>query len=132
MIDATSALARLREGNRRFAANRSASNPLASQARRTQLIAGQEPFAIILGCSDSRVPTELVFDQGFGDLFVVRVAGNVISDDVVGSIAYAALHLRTSLFVVLGHAGCGAVTAAVDAKLKKIKEPERIEALLRL
>ena len=78
------------------------------------------------------MPTELVFDQGFGDLFVVRVAGNIIADDVVGSIAYAAHHLRTPLFVVLGHAGCGAVTAAVDARLKKAKEPERIESLLRL
>jgi carbonic anhydrase len=78
------------------------------------------------------VPPELVFDQGFGDLFVVRVAGNVIAADVVASLAYAALHLGTPLFVVLGHTGCGAVTAALDAKLKKAKEPERIEALVKL
>ena len=99
---------------------------------RKQLVGTQKPFATVLGCSDSRVPIELVFDQGFGDLFVVRVAGNVIADDVVGSMAYAGLHLHTPLFVVLGHASCGAVSAAVDAKLKKAKEPERIEALLKL
>src|SRR5437762_13276363 len=130
MIAAYEALGRLREGNRRFVADQSTS--ISHHERRRSLVNGQEPFATVLGCSDSRVPTELVFDQGFGDLFVVRVAGNVIADDVVGSIAYAALHLRTPLFVVLGHAGCGAVTAAVDARLKKVKEPERIEALLRL
>src|SRR5262249_27297167 len=98
----------------------------------TRLVEGQKPFAPILGCSDSRAPVELVFDQGFGDLFVVRVAGNVIAEDIIGSIAYAGLHLRTPLFVVMGHAGCGAVAAAVDARLKKAKEPESIEAFLKL
>jgi carbonic anhydrase len=85
-----------------------------------------------LGCSDSRVPAELVFDQGFGDLFVIRVAGNVISTDVVGSLQYAWYHLRVPLLVVLGHEGCGAVTAALDAKFKRHREPERIEALVRM
>lgn len=125
------ALDRLRAGNRRFAAG-TTRHAHEGAAWRRQLVGEQRPFATVLGCSDSRVPVELVFDQGFGDVFVVRVAGNVIAADVVGSVAYAGLHLRTPLFVVLGHAGCGAVTAAVDAKLKKAKEPEAIEALVRL
>lgn len=129
--DGKAALERLKAGNTRFALGRTR-HAHESANWRKQLVASQKPFATILGCSDSRVPTELVFDQGFGDLFVVRVAGNVIAEDVVGSIAYAALHLRTPLFVILGHAGCGAVTAAVDEKLKKVKEAERIEALLKL
>src|SRR6516165_352774 len=101
------ALARLKAGNERFA-NGKSKHADESLALRLQLKSGQRPFATVLGCSDSRVPTELVFDQGFGDLFVVRVAGNVVADDVVGSIAYAALHLKIPLFVVMGHAGCGA------------------------
>jgi carbonic anhydrase len=125
------ALVRLKAGNARFAGGTTRHAHQGAEWRK-YLVAEQKPFATIFGCSDSRVPVELVFDQGFGDLFVVRVAGNVIATDVVGSIAYAALHLRTPLFVVLGHAGCGAVTAAVDAKLKRAKEPERIEALLKL
>lgn len=129
--DAAGALKRLREGNERFAQERTR-HAHESADWRKHLVAEQKPVATILGCSDSRVPPELVFDQGFGDLFVIRVAGNVVAADVVGSIAYAALHLGTRLFVVLGHAGCGAVTAAVDAKVKKAKEPERIEALLKL
>jgi carbonic anhydrase len=130
-VDADEALARLRDGNRRFAAGKMLQAHEGSDWRK-RLVEGQNPFATVLGCSDSRVPVELVFDQGFGDLFVIRVAGNVIADDVVGSVAYAALHLRTPLFVVMGHAGCGAVTAALDARLKKAREPERIEALLKL
>lgn len=129
--DADAALKRLKAGNARFAEGKTR-HVHASADWRKHLIGGQKPFAAILGCSDSRVPTELVFDQGFGDLFVVRVAGNVVADDVVGSIAYAALHLHTPLFVVLGHAGCGAVTAALDEKLKNAKEPGPIEALLKL
>lgn len=125
------ALDRLRAGNARFVDGKTRHAHEGADWRK-QLIGTQKPFATVLGCSDSRVPIELVFDQGFGDLFVVRVAGNVIADDVVGSMAYAALHLRTPLFVVLGHAGCGAVSAAVDARLMKAKEPERIEALLKL
>ena len=92
----------------------------------------QRPFAVILGCSDSRVPPELVFDQGFGDLFVIRLAGNVIEPSVFGSIQYAHLHLGTSLLVVLGHEGCGAVKAALAAKFKKAKHPERIQRVVDL
>jgi carbonic anhydrase len=116
MIDAIEALALLREGNRRFAASRSATAPL-NQARRTELAAGQEPFAIILGCSDSRVPAELVFDQGFGDLFVIRVAGNIVAPSQIGSVEFAAARFRTRLVVVLGHSQCGAVGATLEELL---------------
>jgi carbonic anhydrase len=113
MLTATEALARLREGNRRFVANQSSSDSL-DQARRAALAAGQEPFAIILGCSDSRVPAELVFDQGFGDLFVIRVAGNIVAPSQVGSVEFAASRFGTRLVVVLGHSGCGAITATLE------------------
>ncbi len=119
MIDALEALARLRDGNRRFVANRTATTPLASQARRTELVAGQEPFAIILGCSDSRVPAELVFDQGFGDLFVIRIAGNIVAPSQIGSVEFAAARFGTRLVVVLGHSQCGAVIATLDELLGK-------------
>lgn len=125
------ALRQLMQGNARFAAGMTR-HAHESADWRKHLIAEQKPFATILGCSDSRVPPELIFDQGFGDLFVVRVAGNVIATDVVGSIAYAAFHLRTSLFVVLGHVNCGAVSAALDAKRTQPKEPEKIQALVRM
>ena len=92
----------------------------------------QRPFAVILGCSDSRVPPELVFDQGFGDLFVIRLAGNIIAPGVAGSIQYAYQHLGTSLLVVLGHEGCGAVKAALSAKFQRAKHPERIQQLVDL
>ena len=96
------------------------------------MVAGQQPFATILGCSDSRVPPELLFDQGFGDLFIVRVAGNVVSAEVLGSVQYAGAHLRTPLFVVLGHEGCGAVGAALAAKFYGATTTRRrIRALLR-
>jgi carbonic anhydrase len=112
MIDAIHALARLREGNRRFASNQ---DRLPSQpAHRAALVNGQEPFAIILGCSDSRVPAELVFDQGFGDLFVIRVAGNIVSPSQVGSVEFAAAKFGTRLVVVMGHSQCGAVIATLD------------------
>ena len=95
-----------------------------------ELAKGQRPYATIIGCSDSRVPPELVFDAGFGELFIVRVAGNVISPEVMGTLQYAAVHLRTPLFVVLGHEGCGAVQAALASKDRGAREPERIELLL--
>ncbi len=114
MISAQEALARLREGNRRFAAGTSASSTQLSHARRAELAKGQEPFAIILGCSDSRVPAELVFDQGLGDLFVIRVAGNIVSPSQIGSVEFAAAAYRTRLVVVLGHSQCGAVQATLD------------------
>src|SRR5262245_12012414 len=113
MLNALQALGRLREGNRRFASNQAAP-VLSNPARRAELLAGQEPFAIILGCSDSRVPAELVFDQGFGDLFVIRVAGNIVAPSQVGSVEFAASRFGTRLVVVMGHSQCGAVTATLE------------------
>jgi carbonic anhydrase len=113
MIPALEALERLREGNRRFVAEiRDHSGT--THARRVELTAGQEPFAIILGCSDSRVPAELVFDQGLGDLFVIRVAGNIVAPSQIGSVEFAAGKFGTRLVLVLGHTQCGAITATVD------------------
>src|SRR5262245_21376067 len=114
MINALDALARLREGNRRFATDQSASSMLSNSARRAAVKEGQTPFAIILGCSDSRVPAELVFDQGFGDLFVIRVAGNVIAPSLVGSVEFAASRFGTRLVVVMGHSQCGAIVATLE------------------
>src|SRR5207253_9738392 len=116
MISAIEALARLRDGNRRFVANQPTASP-PSSARRGALVAGQEPFAIVLGCSDSRVPAELVFDQGFGDLFVIRVAGNIVAPCQVGSVEFAAARFGTRLIVVMGHSQCGAVIAALEELL---------------
>jgi carbonic anhydrase len=111
---ALDALRRLEEGNRRFAAgSRSASGP-SDHARRAELVSGQEPLAIVLGCSDSRVPAELVFDQGLGDLFVIRVAGHVVAPSQIGSVEFAAERFGTRLVVVLGHSLCGAVSATLD------------------
>ena len=95
-----------------------------------QLATGQRPYATIIGCSDSRVPPELVFDAGFGELFIVRVAGNIISPEIMGTLQYAAVHLHTPLFVVLGHEGCGAVQAAVATKWHGARERDRIARLL--
>lgn len=114
MISGLEALARLREGNRRFVADRSSSSALVDHQRRLQLVSGQEPFAIILGCSDSRVPAELIFDLGFGDLFVIRVAGNIVAPSLVGSVEFAAARFGTRLVVVLGHTQCGAVVATLE------------------
>jgi carbonic anhydrase len=113
-LPALEALERLREGNRRFAAGTVAVDGLSSHARRAELVAGQEPFAIILGCSDSRVPAEIVFDQGLGDLFVIRVAGNVVAPSQIGSVEFAAERFHTRLVVVLGHSQCGAVAATLE------------------
>ena len=113
VVHALDALDRLREGNRRFAASVTTTST-SSAARRVALVAGQEPFAIILGCSDSRVPAELVFDQGFGDLFVIRVAGNVVAPSQVGSVEFAASRYGTRLVVVMGHSQCGAVIATLE------------------
>ena len=114
MISAPEALERLREGNRRFVAGRLDLGAAADEARRSELVEGQEPFAVILGCSDSRVPAEIVFDQGLGDLFVIRVAGNIVAPSLVGSVEFAADKLGTRLVVVMGHSGCGAVQATLD------------------
>ena len=115
-IPAAEALERLREGNRRYVAN--ISDAFVSHVRRAELTAGQEPFAIILGCSDSRVPAEIVFDQGLGDLFVIRVAGNIVAPSQVGSVEFAAAQFGTRLVVVLGHSQCGAITATI-AEMQK-------------
>src|SRR5687767_1972632 len=114
MIAAMAALARLRDGNRRFVANQSAASPTLNPERRTALLAGQEPFAIVLGCSDSRVPAELVFDQGLGDLFVIRVAGNIVAPSQIGSVEFAAARFGTRLVVVMGHSQCGVVIATLE------------------
>src|SRR6516164_1091880 len=120
MLTASEALQRLREGNQRFASNESTdSNDVSSPVRRAQLIDRQEPFAIVLGCSDSRVPAELVFDQGFGDLFVIRVAGNIVAPSQVGSVEFAAARFGTRLVVVMGHSQCGVVIATLEELMGK-------------
>jgi carbonic anhydrase len=125
------ALALLRDGNQRFVERRSLHGKISEEAF-VSLRDHQRPFAVILGCSDSRVPPELVFDQSFGDLFVIRLAGNLIAPGVAGSIQYAYEHLGTSLLVVLGHEGCGAVKAALAAKFHRAKHAERIQQLVEL
>jgi carbonic anhydrase len=122
-------LTRLREGNERFVHGK-ARFPTIQKEILAELAKGQQPYATILGCSDSRVPPELVFDAGFGELFIIRVAGNVISPEVTGTLQYAGVHLRTPLFVVLGHEGCGAVQAALAAKFRGARDRSRIERLL--
>jgi carbonic anhydrase len=114
MITALEALERLREGNARFVAEVRNDAQSQGRLRRHALMAGQEPFAIILGCSDSRVPAEIVFDQGLGDLFVIRVAGNVIAASQIGSVEFAAERFGTRLVVVLGHSQCGAIQATLE------------------
>jgi carbonic anhydrase len=115
MVSAREAVRRLKAGNRRFVAGEMELARRAGRARREALVAGQAPFAAVLGCADSRVPVELVFDQGPGDLFVVRVAGSVAGPSEVGSLQYAVRHLGTRLVVVLGHSGCGAFVATLEA-----------------
>lgn len=114
MVTAQEALTRLQAGNQRFVAGVRDVQTLMSQLRRGELVAGQTPFAIVLGCSDSRVPAELVFDQGVGDLFVIRVAGNIVAPSQIGSIEFAAERFGTRLVVVLGHSLCGAVQATLE------------------
>jgi carbonic anhydrase len=128
-LTADAALARLKGGNKRFL-NGQAKFPTVQKEVLAALARGQSPYATILGCSDSRVPPELIFDAGFGELFIVRVAGNVVSPTVMGTLQYAALHLCTPLFVVLGHEGCGAVDAALHVQLHDAEVPERIGVLL--
>src|ERR1700678_2601769 len=121
MILAREALALLQEGNRRFVSDISNRDPIASRARRLELTASQAPFATILGCSDSRVPVEIVFDQGLGDLFVIRVAGNIVAPSQIGSIEFAAERFGTRLVVVLGHTRCGAIETTLE-QLQRPKE----------
>lgn len=116
MVSAREALQRLQDGNRRFVAAVGSQEPTLGAGRRLELSPGfQEPLAIILGCSDARVPAELVFDQGLGDLFVIRVAGNVVAPSQVGSVEFAAERFGTRLVVVLGHSQCGAILATLEA-----------------
>lgn len=114
MTPASESLERLREGNRRFTSDVRSLETMLSQTRRAELAAGQQPHAIILGCSDSRVPAELVFDQGLGDLFVIRVAGNIVAPSQVGSVEFAAAQFGSRLVVVLGHSRCGAIVATLN------------------
>lgn len=129
MTTADQALARLVAGNERFLRG-TARFPTVRKEVLAELAKEQRPYATIVGCSDSRVPPELVFDAHFGELFIVRVAGNVISPEVMGTLQYAAVHLRTPLFVILGHEGCGAVQAALAKKLRGVRERRRIALLL--
>jgi len=128
-MTAEQALARLLAGNERFLAGR-ARFPTVRKEVLAGLAKAQQPYATIVGCSDSRVPPELVFDAGFGELFIVRVAGNVVSPEVMGTLQYAAVHLHTPLFVILGHEGCGAVQAALAKKYHGARERRRIALLL--
>lgn len=114
MISAAEALQRLVAGNERFVGDHFGGTAATGRSRREELVAGQEPFAIILGCADSRVPAEIVFDQGLGDLFVIRVAGNIVAPSQIGSVEFAAELFGTRLVVVLGHSGCGAVAATLE------------------
>ena len=122
MIFASEALKRLREGNGRFVSGEETADVLMRQTQRSQLVGGQESYAVILGCSDSRVPVEIIFDQGLGDLFVIRVAGNIVAPPLVGSVEFAAQRVGTRLVVVLGHSGCGAVQATLDQLFRPTEE----------
>jgi carbonic anhydrase len=125
MTSAQEALQRLQQGNSRFASDTCNRATLTGRARRCELVTGQEPFAVILGCSDSRVPAEIIFDQGLGDLFVIRVAGNIVAPSQVGSIELAAERYGTRLIVVLGHSGCGAIRATIEELCHPAKCPSR-------
>ncbi len=131
MIPALEALERLREGNKRFVAGESADASLANKRHQPELAKGQEPFAIILGCSDSRVPAELVFDQGLGDLFVIRVAGNVVAPSQIASVEYSATQHNAQLVIVLGHTNCGAIEATLsELKLPAEQRSENLSAIV--
>jgi carbonic anhydrase len=125
VISALSALERLRAGNRRFVSGERSSDALTSQTRRSEAASGQAPSAIVLGCSDSRVPAEIVFDQGVGDLFVIRVAGNIVASSQVGSVEFAAERFGTPLVVVLGHSQCGAVLATLEQLTRPREDQSR-------
>jgi len=129
MVSPDEALQRLIAGNERFLRGQ-AHFPTVCKETLADLARGQQPYATILGCSDSRVPPELIFDANFGELFIVRVAGNVVSPEVMGSLQYAGAHLQTSLFLVLGHEGCGAVKAALPSKLHDVQHQARIQILV--
>ena len=125
MMSAREALERLQEGNDRFVTGVQNGDRLTSQTRRHELPVDQEPFAIILGCSDARVPAEIVFDQGLGDLFVIRVAGNIVASSQIGSVEFAAERFGTPLVVVLGHSRCGAVSATLEELMRPRENQSR-------
>lgn len=120
MTTALDALERLREGNRRYVLELGNRQTPTDRDRRSELLLGQKPFAIILGCSDSRVPAEIVFDQGLGDLFVIRIAGNIVAPSQIGSVEFAAEQFGTPLVVVLGHSHCGAVAATLEEAIRPV------------
>ncbi len=122
MISALEALVRLKEGNRRFACDSRSPSAITNQSKRDAVAERQQPIAIILGCSDARVPAEMVFDQGIGDLFVIRVAGNIVAPSQIGSVEYAAAQTGARLVVVLGHSNCGAATATLDELARNTKQ----------
>jgi carbonic anhydrase len=128
-FSADQAIQRLMDGNNRFLRGR-ARLPVLTRETLTELARGQRPFATILGCSDSRVVPEWIFDAGLGELFVIRVAGNVLSPEVAGSLQYAGAHLQTPLLVVLGHTGCGAIQAALETKLQGVQQHSHIQLLI--
>jgi carbonic anhydrase len=125
MISAQAALALLREGNHRFVSQLTSSDTFGSRPRRMELASTQEPFAAILGCSDSRVPVEIVFDQGLGDLFVIRVAGNIVAPSQIGSVEFAAEQFQTRLVVVLGHSHCGAIETTLEQLRRPVENQSR-------
>jgi carbonic anhydrase len=128
-LEADPAVQRLKAGNARFVAG-TARFPTVQKEILAELAKGQHPYATILSCSDSRVPPELIFDASFGELFIIRVAGNVLSPEIAGSLQYAWRHLRTPLFIVLGHTNCGAVAAAIDTQLRGKRQHSRIQLLV--
>jgi carbonic anhydrase len=125
MISAPDALALLKKGNHRFVSEISSRDTFESRARRLELARGQAPFAAILGCSDSRVPVEIVFDQGLGDLFVIRVAGNIVAPSLIGSVEFAAVQFGTRLVVVLGHSRCGAIETTLEQLQRPVENQSR-------
>ena len=132
-LGAREALDRLREGNRRFVAGVRNLDSLLAPSRRAELVSQQSPFAIVLGCSDSRVPAEIVFDQGLGDLFVIRVAGNIVAPSQVGSVEFAATRFSTRLVVVLGHSQCGAILATLEELRRPQEDQSRnLRAIVRV
>jgi carbonic anhydrase len=129
MFSAREALERLENGNRRFVADRKRAAQVGA-TRRNELTERQEPYAIVLGCSDSRVPAEIVFDQGLGDLFVIRVAGNVVAPSQIGSVEFAAERFHTRLVVVLGHSGCGALMATIEQLTRPEMQSRNLRAIV--
>lgn len=124
MISAIEAIERLRDGNRRFISDIRHLEKLSNHQRRSESVTGQKPFAIVLGCSDSRVPVEIIFDQGLGDLFVIRIAGNIVEPSQIGSVEFAAERFGTRLVVVLGHSQCG----AIQATLEQLQRPTNLQS----